>query len=363
MERILCELSAAEICRYTSQIKLCEIGLAGQKKLKSASVVVVGAGGLGCASLLYLAAAGVGKLRIIDHDHVEMGNLQRQILYHLEDVGMYKCIAAEKKLSLINPHISIDSVSTSLTTENAVELIQDYDIVIDATDNFPARYAINDACVETSKPFIYGSIHHFEGQVAIFNVLDFYGRRGVDYRSLYPAPPLLNGLPSCSEGGVIAPLPGIIGSIQALEAIKIILEIGDCLSGKLLKIDSLTWTTRLYQIGYPAMPVENDIEIDAKTLQRMLVQKTDLQVIDLREESENALIHFTVLRVPFSSLMQYPEQITVNKITILICQKGIRSLQAAKILRNRTHCNKIYSLQGGFAAPDFCQNLTMFTMT
>jgi sulfur-carrier protein adenylyltransferase/sulfurtransferase len=349
MEKQLTELSFNEVWRYTSQIKLCEVGLEGQKKLKSASVAVIGAGGLGCASLLYLAAAGVGKIGIIDHDRIEMSNLQRQILYHQEDVGRFKCDVAKKKLSLINPHTVFNSIETFLTTKNSKEIIQDYDVVIDATDNFPARYAINDACLEISKPFIYGSIHHFEGQVAIFNALEADGIRGPDYRSLYPVPPIQELAPSCAGGGVIAPLPGIIGSIQALEAIKLILDIGETLSGKLFKIDSLTWSTRLYQIGSRPKPKENPIEISAETVHQMLLEKVDLQLIDLRKESER-LTNFDASCVPFSKLMEHPIQIPFNKVTILYCQKGIRSIQAAKMLRKRFNFQKIYSLQGGIAA-------------
>jgi sulfur-carrier protein adenylyltransferase/sulfurtransferase len=350
MQKQLVELSSTEVSRYTNQIKLCEVGLEGQKKLKSASVAVIGAGGLGCASLLYLAAAGIGKIGIIDHDHIEMSNLQRQILYLHEDIGMLKCDVAKKKLSLINPHIVFNSIPTCLTTENSKKIIQDYDIVIDATDNFPARYAINDACLEISKPFIYGSIHHFEGQVAIFNALGPHGVRGLDYRSLYPFPPIQESIPSCVVGGVIAPLPGLIGSIQALEAIKLILDIGETLSGKLLKIDSLTWSTRLYQIGSRPKLQENPIEISAETLHQMLLEKVDLQLIDLREETENRLTNFDALCLPFSKLMDGPMHIPFNKVTILFCQKGIRSIHAAKVLRKRLNFQKIYSLQGGIAA-------------
>lgn len=350
MEKQLTELSSTEVWRYTSQIKLCEVGLEGQKKLKSASIAVIGAGGLGCASLLYLAAAGIGKIGIIDHDRIEISNLQRQILFHHEDIGMFKCDVAKKRLSLMNPHIVFNSIATFLTTENSKDIIQDYDIVIDATDNFPARYAINDACLEISKPFIYGSIHHFEGQVAIFNALEPGGMRSLDYRSLYPIPPIQELIPSCAEGGVIAPLPGIIGSIQALEAIKLILGVGETLSGKLLKIDSLTWSTRLYQIGSRPKPQENPIEISTETLHQMFLEKVDLQLIDLREESENRLTNFDVLCLPFSQLMEHPIQIPFNKVTILFCQKGIRSIQAAKMLRKRFSFQKIYSLQGGAEA-------------
>lgn len=352
MEKQLTELSSAELCRYTSQIKLCEVGLEGQKKLKSASVAVIGAGGLGCASLLSLAAAGVGKIGIIDHDRIEMSNLQRQILYHHEDIGRIKCDVAKKRLSLINPHTIFNSLATCLTPENAKEIIQDYDVVIDATDNFPTRYALNDACLEISKPLIYGSIQHFEGQVAIFNALEPDGSRGPDYRSLYPVPPVQELIPSCTEGGVIAPLPSMIGSIQALEAIKLILGIGETLSGKLLKIDSLTWSTRLYQMGCRPKRQEYPIEISTETLHQLILEKVDLQFIDLREEPEKRLTNVealcpNALCLPFSTLEDGSIPISFNKVTIVFCQKGIRSMQAAKILRKRFNFQEIYSLQDG----------------
>lgn len=249
MENKLMELSSTEMQRYTNQIKLCEVGLVGQRKLKSASVAVIGAGGLGCAALMYLASAGIGKIGIIDHDRIELSNLQRQLLYHEEDIGMLKCDVSKKKLSSINPNVAFHSTEALLTPENAKEIMQDYDLVIDATDNFLARYAINDACLQMAKPFIYGSIDHFEGQVAVFNALDPTGERGPDYRSLYPIPPIQELFPCGAEGGLVAPLPGLIGSIQALEAIKLILDIRTTLCGKLLTINSLTWVTRLYRIS------------------------------------------------------------------------------------------------------------------
>ncbi len=353
MENQLVELSSSELLRYTSQIKLCEIGVEGQNKLKSASVIVIGAGGLGCACLLYLAAAGIGKIGIVDHDRIEISNLQRQILYHHEDIGRLKSDKAKERLSMINPHSIFISMAVLLTAENSIEIIKDYDVVIDATDNFPARYAINDACLEISKPFVYGSIHHFEGQVALFNAVEPDGVRGPDYRSLYPFPPVQELMPSCAEGGVIAPLPGIIGSIQALEAIKLIVDAGTTLSGKLLKIDALTWRNRLYQIGRATEQQENPIEIRAETLYQMLSENVGLQFIDLREqlgEKLDLLADVDVVRLPFSKIRDCPLQIPSDKVTIVFCQKGIRSIQAAKILRERFNSKNIYSLHGGAAA-------------
>lgn len=347
MENKLTLLSANELLHYTSQIKLCEIGLSGQEKLKSSSIAVVGAGGLGCACLLYLASSGIGRLGIIDHDTIEVSNLQRQVLYHYEDIGLLKCEAAKKKLSLINPHVELESNPTFLNSENAKKILQNFDVIIDATDNFPSRYVINDICLEISKPFIYGSIQHFEGQVAIFNAIDPNGILGPDYRSLFPHPPDPMDSPTCSEGGVIGPLPGIIGSIQALEAIKLILQIGKTLSGKLLKVDSLNWVYRLYQIGNRHEFEENPFEISTETIQQMILEKVDLQLIDLRENCDPLFSNFEIMKMSISKLLEDPLKIPDDKVIIVFCQSGSRSNLAVKIFRERFNYQKMYSLKGG----------------
>jgi sulfur-carrier protein adenylyltransferase/sulfurtransferase len=343
-------LSAAEIERYTTQINLCEIGLSGQKKLKSASVGVIGAGGLGCSALLHLAAAGIGNIGIIDGDVIEISNLQRQILYHLGDIGKPKCEVAKERLLLINPHVDFHSTQLFFSSENSKDILHKYELIIDATDNFSARYAINDACLKSAKPFVYGSIDHFEGQIAVFNALGSNGKRGPNYRSLYPVPPPPNFIPSCAEGGVIGALPGIIGSIQALEAIKLILGIGQTLSGKLLKINALTWASRLYQICPEDPHTEQPLEITSETLHQMLLDNINLQLIDIRENSENSLKNPRAISLPFSQLMDRYTQLPKDKVTILCCRKGFRSIQATKILRNCSYFKEVYSLKGGIAA-------------
>lgn len=346
----LTELSPIEMRRYMSQMNVCEVGLSGQKKLKSASVAIIGAGGLGCAALLYLAAAGIGKIGIIDHDRVELSNLQRQIIYCNEDIGELKCEVAKQRASSMNPHGFFHSVHAYLTSENAKEMIQDYDVVIDATDNYSTRCVISDACIQNAKPVVYGSIHHFEGQVALFNVLNSEEKRGPNYRSLYPTAPDPDFMASCAVGGVIAALPGIIGSIQALETIKLILQIGQTLSGRLLRLNALTWDTRIYQIAPQNQRAEQSFEISVETFHRMLVDKVDVQLIDIREDSEgmwNENVHF--IRLPFSTLTDHQDQIPRDKMTILCCQKGFRSIQAAKMLKERFHLKDVYSLKGGIS--------------
>ena len=227
-------LTDIEKNRYSRHILLDKIGLEGQEKLKGAKVLVIGAGGLGCPVLQYLTAAGVGTIGIIDFDIVDETNLQRQILFTVNDVGVNKAEAAENRLRQLNPYVRFNIYPERLTTKNALNLFSEYDIIVDGTDNFSTRYLVNDACVITGKPLVYGAIYKFEGQVAVFN---FNG--GPSYRCLFPEPPKSGSVPNCSEVGVIGVLPGLIGTQQANEVIKLILEIGEPLSGKLLTYNSL----------------------------------------------------------------------------------------------------------------------------
>ena len=221
--------------QYNRHIILDEVGLVGQEKLKSASVLVIGAGGLGCPVLSYLSAAGVGRIGIIDHDTVDQSNLQRQVLYAQLDIGTPKVEAAKRYLSLLNPFVKFESYNEKLTCSNAVDFFENYDIIVDGSDNFPTRYLVNDAAVLTGKPVVFGSVFKFEGQLSVFNY-----NQGPTYRCLYSRPPGENEAPNCSEIGVIGVLPGIIGSLQANEVIKIICGIGEVLSGKLLLFDALS---------------------------------------------------------------------------------------------------------------------------
>lgn len=223
-----------EISRYSRHLIMPEVGMEGQKKLKNASILAVGAGGLGAPLTMYLAAAGIGRLGLVDFDTVDASNLQRQVLYSTADIGKPKLETAEARLKGINPHVNIELHHAHLTSANALEILKKYDIVIDGTDNFPTRYLINDACAILGKPNVYGSIFRFDGQVSVFDA-----RRGPCYRCLYPQPPPPEVVPSCAEGGVLGVLPGIIGSLQALEAIKLIIGKGEPLIGRLIIFDAL----------------------------------------------------------------------------------------------------------------------------
>jgi adenylyltransferase/sulfurtransferase len=225
--------------RYSRQISLPEIGISGQQKLKAAKVLVIGAGGLGCPVLQYLAAAGVGELGIADNDTVELSNLQRQILYATEDIGLPKTQSAKKRIQQMNPDIQIRTYAFQIDNSNIWDVINDYDIILDGTDNFPSRYLINDACVLLKKVLIYGSISRFEGQVAVFNVLDSHGVTSANYRDIYPLPPAENEVPSCNQAGVLGVLPGMIGMMMANECIKYITGTGKLLTNKLLLADLL----------------------------------------------------------------------------------------------------------------------------
>lgn len=228
------ELSSEETLRYSRHLVMPEIGLEGQKKLKSASVIIIGAGGLGSAVGMYLTAAGVGKIGIVDFDFVDVTDLHRQILHTTSDVGRLKLDSAQERLKAINPNIVIQPYAACLTSKNALDILKDYDVIVDGTDNFPARYLVNDACVLLGKPNVSGSIFRFDGQVSVF-----YAKRGPCYRCLYPSPPPLEPFQNCAEGGVLGVLPGIIGSLQALETIKLIIGDGESLIGRVLFCDAL----------------------------------------------------------------------------------------------------------------------------
>ncbi|RMI26214.1 MAG: molybdopterin-synthase adenylyltransferase MoeB, partial [Calditrichaeota bacterium] len=239
------DFTPEELARYHRHIIIPEFGIEGQQKLKAARVLVVGTGGLGSPLLLYLAAAGVGTLGIVDFDVVEDSNLHRQVLFNQQDLGMPKVEAAKKRLMALNPHIEVVTYNTRLTSANALEIIRDYDVVADGTDNFPTRYLVNDACVLLGKPNVYASIFQFEGQVSVFNYVDKNGEVGPNYRCLYPEPPPPGLVPNCAEGGVLGVLPGIIGCLQANEVIKVITGIGEPLSGRLLIFDALKFEVRI----------------------------------------------------------------------------------------------------------------------
>ena len=256
------ELSKAEIERYSRHLILPEIGMEGQKKLKASSVLCIGAGGLGSPLGMYLAAAGVGRIGVVDFDVVDESNLQRQIMHGTEDIGTPKLDSAEKRIKSINPHVQVDKHEVRLGSDNALDLFRDYDVVADGTDNFPTRYLVNDACVLTGKPNVYASIFRWEGQVTVFNMPG-----GPDYRCLYPEPPPPGMVPSCAEGGVFGVLPGVVGCLQATEVIKLITGVGKPLVGRLLMFDAMSMTFRVMKIRKSA---DNPISGDNPTIKELI---------------------------------------------------------------------------------------------
>ncbi|HZG23121.1 MAG TPA: molybdopterin-synthase adenylyltransferase MoeB, partial [Chitinophagaceae bacterium] len=253
------KFSAAELARYNRHIIIPEFGLEAQEKLRDSKVLVVGSGGLGSPVLLYLAAAGVGTIGIVDFDVVDDSNLQRQVLFGVTEIGKPKVEAARRRLEELNPYIKLNIYNTQLTSENALDIIKQYDVVADGTDNFPTRYLVNDACVLLNKPNIYASIYQFEGQVSVFNYRNKEGELGPNYRDLYPTPPPPGMVPSCAEGGVLGVLPGIIGSLQALEVIKVVTGVGETMSGRFYIFDALNFESRTFKIRRnPANPVNGE---------------------------------------------------------------------------------------------------------
>lgn len=361
-------LNNKEKNRYSRHLLLDKVGEIGQQKLKAAKVLVIGAGGLGCPVLQYLTAAGVGTIGIIDFDVVDETNLQRQILFTINDIGKNKAITAKERLELLNPFVKFVVYPEKLTSKNALKIFKFYDIIVDGTDNFSTRYLVNDACVISKKPLVYGAIYKFEGQVSVFNY-----QVGPTYRCLFPEPPKAGSVPNCSDVGVIGVLPGIIGTQQANEVLKIILEIGTPLSGKLLIFDALQSSSTIikikrseeqvnkvlcskenfeninYDLFCGIKPIQVVDEISASELKE-LMQKELLQLLDVREEWEQPkiegydVINISLQKIPFSL-----ELINKTKKTVVICQHGVRSLKAIEFLKNNGYHNLI-NLKGGMAA-------------
>lgn len=362
-------LTSEELSRYQRHIKLPEIGVQGQQKLKEAKVLVVGAGGLGCPILSYLAAAGVGVIGIIDDDVVDKTNLQRQVLYSENDIGKAKVKIAKSKLSKLNPHIEFKIYNERLSSQNAIEIFSKYDMVADGTDNFPTRYLINDACVMTGKPFIFGSIFKFEGQVSVFNFSDKNGKRGPTYRCLFPQPPLHGTVPNCAEIGVMGVLPGIIGSMQANEAIKMITGTGNVLTGKLLVYDALSCNTFLLNIDRnednckikSLIDYEQFCNINPKNinkmkettvqeLQKKIENHEDFQLIDVREPYEYEICNLKGELIPLNTIMDHAEKVARDKPVIIHCRSGARSATAILELEKKYKFDNLYNLKGGIIA-------------
>jgi molybdopterin/thiamine biosynthesis adenylyltransferase/rhodanese-related sulfurtransferase len=352
-----------ELQRYNRQIKLEEIGIEGQQKLKNASILVVGSGGLGCPTLQYLTAVGIGKIGIVDHDVVEESNLQRQILFSTNDIGKPKATIAKQKLLQLNPFIEIISYECNITKENAESIISDYELVIDGSDNFPTRYLLNDACVIQNKPLVFGSIFKFEGSVSVFNYKD-----GPTYRCLFPNPPLPDESPSCGEVGVMGVLPGIVGALQANEAIKLVTGIGTLLSGKLLSFNTLTMEFSTF--SFKALPENKTItslqkdyeafcgiksisiekEITQKELEQIQITKGSFQFIDVRSYKEYAQFNIGGLCIPLEELEDRLDEIPSETPTILICLSGVRSQNAFNMIKQTSHSDNLYCLKGGINA-------------
>lgn len=364
-----------ELERYSRHLILPEFNIEGQRKLKTAKVLVVGSGGLGSPLLLYLAAAGVGTIGIIDFDVVDKSNLQRQVLFTQEDIGKPKVEAAKKRIQALNLHINTIAHNTKLTKENALEIIDNYDLVADGTDNFATRYLVNDACVLLGKVNVYASIYRFEGQVSVFNYLRKDGTRGPNYRDLFPEPPAPGLVPSCAEGGVIGVLPGILGSLQANEVIKILAKIGKPLDGRLFVFDALSFESHTLKVRKnPQNPLTGDNptqkelidydefcglknntetkvkEIDVFELKKMIDSKGDFQLIDVREPYENDLTNIGGDLITKGSINKFVNSISTDKMVVIYCQSGKRSANVILELEQKYGFTNLYNLKGGIQA-------------
>ena len=370
------KLSKDELSRYSRHIILNDFGIQGQEKLKAAKVLVIGAGGLGSPVLLYLAAAGVGTIGIVDFDVVDETNLQRQVLFTVHDIGKPKADIAAARLKALNPFVNIIPFPLQFTSQNALGIIRDYDIVVDGTDNFQTRYLVNDACVLLNKPNVYGSIYQFEGQVSVFNYTDAGGVLGPNYRDLYPTPPPPGLVPSCEEGGVLGVLPGIIGSLQANEVLKVITEIGTPLSGRLFLFDALKLESRIVKfsrdennpingknpmlkelidydefcgIKNSGRKTDSVQEISVKELKQWIDSKKDFQLIDVREPFEHQLVNIGGELIPLSRIEERIDLVSLEKPVIIYCKTGIRSAKAIKVLLAKGKFN-LYNMTGGIIA-------------
>jgi len=346
--------------RYARQTTLPELGEAGQAKLRAASVLVIGAGGLGSPASIYLAAAGVGRIGLVDFDRVDVTNLHRQILYGTSDVGRPKLEAARARLLDLNPEIAVTAHEARLSSENALEILRDYDVILDGTDNFATRYLVNDACVLLGKPNVYGSVFRFDGQVSVFSTPE-----GPCYRCLYPEPPPPGLVPSCAEGGVLGVLPGVIGTLQATEAVKLLSGIGESLAGRLLLFDALRMTfntmklrrrcdvhariTRLIDYEEFCNPVtENERDITPAEVSRRIAAGEDLVLIDVREPVEWNIGHIEgATHIPMNQVPQRLDEIPKDREVVMICRSGGRSGHVQDHLIRSAGYTRVKNLVGG----------------
>ena len=369
------DLSVDEMLRYSRHLNLPGFSQSEQLKLKAARVLVVGTGGLGAPVLQYLTAAGVGTIGLIDFDVVDVSNLQRQVLFSTHDVGKNKVEVAEKRLKALNPHVDLIVYNESLDSSNALEILKDFDIVADGTDNFPTRYLINDACVLLGKTNVHASVFRYEGQVSVFNYPGNNDERGPNYRDLFPNPPAPEFVSSCAEGGIIGVLPGIIGSMQALEIIKILIGKGQVLSGKVFIFDALSMNSRVLKFKKnPENPVsgnnrsittlidyeefcghhqqaEQHQAIDVAALYNWLSDDTkEFQLIDVREAVEFEAGNIGAESMPLSILESLVEHIQKDTPVVIHCKSGARSKKAISLLSKKYDYTNLYNLKGGIVA-------------
>jgi molybdopterin/thiamine biosynthesis adenylyltransferase/rhodanese-related sulfurtransferase len=342
------------VSRYSRQIRLPELGEQGQRRLQHGSALIVGAGGLGSPIAIYLAAAGVGRIGLVDFDRVDESNLHRQVLYDTRDVGRLKLDAANEHLGALNPEIEVVMHEGALTSDNALDILRDYDVILDGTDNFPTRYLVDDACTLLGKPNVYGSIFRFEGQVSVFDV-----RTGPCYRCLYPEPPPPHLVPSCADAGVLGVLPGVIGTIQATEAIKIIAGIGETLAGRLLLFDALRMTFRTMRLEKHCdahAPVThlidyegfcNPMDITAKEVSE---HAGDFALLDIREPYEWDAGHLAgAIHIPMQQVPARIDEVPRDKDVVVICRVGGRSARVQQFLQSQGY-TRVKNLTGGLIA-------------
>lgn len=352
-----------ELRRYSRQLSLPDFGVEGQQRLAAARVLIVGAGGLGCPAAIYLAAAGTGTIGIVDFDKVDLSNIHRQILYSTHDIGRPKIVVARERILAANPNVAVEAFDARLTSANALDVMEGFDVVIDASDNFPTRYLVNDAAVMLAIPSVYGSVHRFEGQLSVFGA-----DSGPCYRCLFREPPPPGAVPSCAEAGVLGVLPGIIGSLQATEAIKLVTRLGEPLIGRLLLFDALAMSFRTIQLkrdptcpGCGASrsatlvdreqvcdaPSDEIPSIGAAELAQLLEQGEDIDLVDVREEYEWNIARIPNARlVPLGRIENHLDTFDRHRRTVLYCKTGVRSLHAARHLASAGVRN-VVNLSGG----------------
>jgi molybdopterin/thiamine biosynthesis adenylyltransferase/rhodanese-related sulfurtransferase len=374
------KFSKEELERYSRHLIIPEFNIEGQRKLKAARVLVIGTGGLGSPLLLYLTAAGIGNIGLVDFDTVDQSNLQRQVLFTVSDVGKHKVDAAIDRLKGLNPNVNFIAHKTRITSENALDIIKDYDVVADGTDNFPTRYLVNDACVLLNKVNVYASIFRFEGQLSVFNYTDANGVVGPNYRDMFPLPPPPGLVPSCAEGGVIGVLPGILGSLQANEVIKVVSGVGEPMNGRFFIFDAASFETRILKIKRnPSNPLNGDNptqkglidyvqfcgvsteadstkksdeveEIDVFQLREWMDNDKDFQLIDVREPYEYEIANLKGELIPLAQISSQVAAISRERKVVVHCRSGIRSAKAIRELQEFHGYNNLVNLKGGILA-------------